>query len=218
METAIIQKDSLIKSMESKIDALRRQTEDEISKQSQLREEHLSMKLGHNNSVTEITHNLRKKDHELDELKHQHYVITQERLNHLVKEKSDLRDTFEGSIMKLKDAHIKDMTNLNSELGKEKDHSMTLNEELRQLRQEYEDRLHNLQNDRSALGESVSQCRKLNELQVEENHEIKHAVDEFRKENDMLNKEIKMLNDECNKLRMDNDDLRNSCIKLDKIV
>jgi len=64
----------------------------------------------------------------------------------------------------------------------------------------------------------VAQCRKLNELQVDENQEVKRAVEEFRRENDMLNKEIKMLNDECNKLRMDNDDLRNSCIKLDKIV
>jgi len=68
----VTQKDSLIKSMESKIDSLRRQTEEEISKQSQLREEHLSMKLNHNNAITELTHNLRKKDHELDELKHQH--------------------------------------------------------------------------------------------------------------------------------------------------
>jgi len=58
----------------------------------------------------------------------------------------------------------------------------------------------------------------LNELQVDENQAVKKAVEEFRKENDMLNKEIKMLNDECNKLRMDNDDLRNSCIKLDKVV
>lgn len=72
METAIGQKDSLIQSMESKIDTLRKQAEEEITKQSALREEHLSMKLAHNNSITEITHNLRKKDHELDELKHQH--------------------------------------------------------------------------------------------------------------------------------------------------
>jgi len=218
METAISQKDSMIKNMESKIDTLRKQVEDEITKQSALREEHLNMKLSHNNNVTDVTHQLRKKEHELEELKHEHFVITQEKLNSLVKEKSELRDTFEGSILKLKDAHVRDMTNLNGELSEEKDHSIQLTDELRKLRLEYEDRLNQMQKDRTALAESVAQCRKLNELQVEENQELKRAVDEFRKENNMLNKEIKLLNEECNKLRMDNDDLRNSCIKLDKIV
>lgn len=136
METAVSQKDSLIKSMENKIDSLRRQTEEEVVKQSQLREEHLGMKLAHNNSITELTHNLRKKDHELDELKNQHYVVTQERLNNLIKEKSDLRDTFENSILKLKDAHLKDMDNLNGEFSKERQHSMELQDELRRLRQD----------------------------------------------------------------------------------
>jgi len=72
MDTAISQKDALIKSMESKIDNIRRQTEDEIQRQSKLREEQLEIKLNHNNAVTELTHNLRKKDHELEELKHEH--------------------------------------------------------------------------------------------------------------------------------------------------
>jgi len=129
-----------------------------------------------------------------------------------------LRDTFENSILKLKEAHVKDMTSLNEELTREKDHSVQLSEELRKLRIELEDRLRCLGNDKAAIESSVSQCRKLNHMQVEENHELKKAVDEFRKENDMLNREIKLLNEECNKLRMDNDDLRNSCVKLDKIV
>lgn len=72
METAISQKDALIKSMESKIDNIRRQTEEEIQRQSKLREEQLEMKLNHNNQVTEYTHSLRKKEHELEELKHEH--------------------------------------------------------------------------------------------------------------------------------------------------
>jgi chromosome segregation ATPase len=218
METAISQKDALIKSMEAKIDNIRRQTEEEIQRQSKLREEQLEMKLNHNNQVTEYTHTLRKKEHELEELKHEHYVVTQERLNNLIKEKSQLRDTFENSILKLKEAHVKDMTSLNSELTREKDHSVQLSEELRKLRIELEDRLKQLGNDKNAIESSVHQCRKLNEMQVEENQELKRAVDEFRKENDMLNREIKLLNEECNKLRMDNDDLRNSCVKLDKIV
>lgn len=139
-------------------------------------------------------------------------------MNNLIKEKSQLRDTFENSILKLKEAHVKDMTSLNSELTREKDHSVQLSEELRKLRVELEDRLRQLGNDKAAIESSVQQCRKLNEMQVEENQELKRSVDEFRKENDMLNREIKLLNEECNKLRMDNDDLRNSCVKLDKIV
>lgn len=139
-------------------------------------------------------------------------------MNNLIKEKSQLRDTFENSILKLKEAHVKDMTSLNQELSREKDHSVHLSEELRKLRIELEDRLRQLGNDKAAIESSVGQCRKLNEMQVEENQELKRAVDEFRKENDMLNREIKLLNEECNKLRMDNDDLRNSCVKLDKIV
>jgi len=72
METSIQQKDSLIGSFEDKIANLRKQTEQEISKQSALREEHLNMKLTHNNMVTELTHNLRRAAQDLDELKHQH--------------------------------------------------------------------------------------------------------------------------------------------------
>lgn len=60
--------------------------------------------------------------------------MTQERLNNLVKEKSDLRDTFESSILKLKDAHMKDMASLNDEFNREKQHSIELNEELRKLK------------------------------------------------------------------------------------
>jgi len=72
METALTQKDNHIRNLEQKIDTLRKQIDEEVSKQSKLREEHLSLKLNQNNATTELTHELRKKDHELDELKHQH--------------------------------------------------------------------------------------------------------------------------------------------------
>jgi len=144
--------------------------------------------------------------------------VTQERLNHLVKEKSDLRDTFESSILKLKDAHVKDMHSLGQEFAQERSHTSQLAEEYSRLRMEFEDKLTRLFEDRGALESSVQQCKKLNELQVDENYNLKSQVEEFTKENQMLGKEIKLMHDECTRLRMDNDDLRNSCIKLDKLV
>lgn len=69
----------------------------------------MNLKLHNSNESSDMKQSLRHKEAELEELKHKHFVVTQERINELVREKSDLRDTFEESIRKLKNAHDQDV-------------------------------------------------------------------------------------------------------------
>lgn len=58
----------------------------------------------------------------------------------------------------------------------------------------------------------------MNDIQIEENNKLKTDLNAKRKENELLCKELSIYDEEGNKLRNDNDDLRNSIIKLDKLV
>jgi len=110
------------------------------------------------------------------------------------------------------------MQTLSDEFEREKNHTIELNNEHQQLILEFNDQSSHLLKDRDALNESLTQCKRLNELQVDENSHLKKAIEDFKKENQMLTREIRLLNDESSKLRIDNDELRNSCIKLDKLI
>eukprot|EP00341_Mesodinium_pulex_P003378 CAMPEP_0116939358 /NCGR_PEP_ID=MMETSP0467-20121206/32686_1 /TAXON_ID=283647 /ORGANISM="Mesodinium pulex, Strain SPMC105" /LENGTH=83 /DNA_ID=CAMNT_0004621617 /DNA_START=470 /DNA_END=721 /DNA_ORIENTATION=- len=80
----------------------------------------MSLKLHNSNEISEHKNSLRLKESELEELKHKHFVVTQERINELVKEKSDLRDTFEESIRKLRNAHDQDVVEKKDAINQQK--------------------------------------------------------------------------------------------------
>lgn len=82
--------------------------DEEVSKYARIREENMNLKLHNANELSDYKNTLRAKEIELEELKHQHFVVTQERLNGLSNEKNELRDTFEESIRKLRHAHEQD--------------------------------------------------------------------------------------------------------------
>jgi len=80
----------------------------------------MNIKLRNSNELSEQKHLLRNKENELEELKHKHFVVTQERINELVKEKSDLRDTFEESLRKLRNAHDQDVVEKKERIATQK--------------------------------------------------------------------------------------------------
>lgn len=100
-----------------------------MHKQARLRDELLSVKLDQNNIESDLMHQQRTKEHELEELKHQHFVVAQDRLNELIKEKTILRETFENSIIRLKDAHLRDMDDYNQRFNIEKQQFYQINDE-----------------------------------------------------------------------------------------
>lgn len=68
------------------------------------------------------------------------------------------------------------------------------------------------------MRESIRNNRRLHELQIDENKRMGRALEEYKKENAILTKEISILDAETNRLRQDNDDLRSSVIRLDRLV
>lgn len=92
--------------------------EEEASRQNNLREEHLAAKLQANSDVTDSKNELRRKIAELDELKHQHFVVQSEHINRLNQEKDTLKRSFDDSLERLKDAHQRDVNDLKNEIDR----------------------------------------------------------------------------------------------------
>jgi len=204
--------------MENKYKNLRVTYEEELNKYSKMREDIMGMKLNNSNEISELRHSLRQKEGELEELKHKHYVITQEKINELIKEKTDLRDTFEESIRKLRNAHDQDVVELKDKISQQKNITYDILEDIRKTRVENDERLNELVKEIETLQEALKSGRRLNDLHIEDNSRLKTELNGLKKENDMLCKEIAMLESESNKLRVDNDELRHNLIKLDKLV
>jgi len=61
------------------------------------------------NELTPIQTLLKQGESELDELKHKHFVTTQDQLSNLMTEKEDIKESFEAAIKKLKNAHDQDV-------------------------------------------------------------------------------------------------------------
>jgi len=74
-----------------------------------MREEFMNAKLKNTHDVSELKEKLKQVGGELEDLKHNHFVLAQERIDNLVKEKADLRHSLEESILKLKSAHDQDV-------------------------------------------------------------------------------------------------------------
>lgn len=104
----------------------------------------MQLKLHNSNELGEYKNALRTKESELEELKHKHFVVTQERINELVREKSDLRDTFEESIRKLRTAHDQDVVEKKELISNQKNVTYDMLEDIRRLRVECDQRVNEL--------------------------------------------------------------------------
>jgi len=65
-----------------------------------------------------------------------------------------------------------------------------LENEILQMKKEYEVKLDASRRDSEALHESLISGRKLNELQLEENTRLNNNLKEYKKESSILNKEV----------------------------
>jgi len=79
-----------------------------------MREEFMSYKLKNTHESSENKNKLKLVENELEELKHNHFVLAQERIDNLVKEKANLRNSLEESIVKLRSAHDQDVSEKSS--------------------------------------------------------------------------------------------------------
>lgn len=159
MDISLKNKDGIISTLEDKYKSLRDNYEKELEKYSKLREESMSTKIKNNNQNSNIQNEIKKKDQELEELKHKHFVVTQERINELLKEKSDLRDTFEDSIRKLRNAHERDTDEMKKKIKETKEESYNLLENIRQHKMEHEKKIDELQREINSHKESLNNGR-----------------------------------------------------------
>lgn len=70
----------------------------------------MNTKLKNTHDVSNLKDKLKGVEIELEDLKHNHFVTAQERIDNLVKEKADLRNNLEESIIKLRSAHDQDVS------------------------------------------------------------------------------------------------------------
>jgi len=150
----------------------------------------MNIKLNNSNELSEHKHLLNNKESELEELKHKHFVVTQERINELVREKSELRDTFEDSLRKLRNAHDQDVIEKKERISSQKNLTYDSVEEIRKLRLESESRMQEITSEIYTLQDTLKSGRRLNDLQIEDNNRLKIELNALKKENDMLCKEV----------------------------
>jgi hypothetical protein len=74
----------------------------------------------------------------LDDLKHQHFVIQADQLHQLQRDKSDLKDTFDHSIFKLREQHSRDITELRDENRRNKELNFELEREISKIHKDHE--------------------------------------------------------------------------------
>lgn len=86
-----------------------------------MREEALAAKLSSNAELNEKMGELKKAQAALEDLKHQHYVVTAEQIQKLSKEKAELKENFDVSIDRLKEAHSKDVGELQTEIQRQRE-------------------------------------------------------------------------------------------------
>lgn len=70
----------------------------------------MNSKLKNSHEISELKEKVKHINDQLEELKHNHFVLAQERIDNLVKEKADLRHNLEESILKLRSAHDQDVS------------------------------------------------------------------------------------------------------------
>jgi len=150
----------------------------------------MNIKLNNSNELSEHKHLLNNKESELEELKHKHFVVTQERINELVREKSELRDTFEDSLRKLRNAHDQDVIEKKERISSQKNLTYDSVEEIRKMRLESESRMQEITSEIYTLQDTLKSGRRLNDLQIEDNNRLKIELNALKKENDMLCKEV----------------------------
>lgn len=161
---------------------------------------------------------LKQTETELEELKHKHFVTTQDQLSTLMEEKSEIKEAFDNAIKKLKNAHDQDVMERKDQIAMQKNMTYDLLEEIRELRTKAESQVESLSAEINNLRKAVDSGRKLNEMQVEDNARLRDELMRFKNENMLLSRETSMLENDSSKLRNQNDSLRKSIINLDKIV
>lgn len=129
-----------------------------------------------------------------------------------------MKENFDTSIERLKEAHSKDVGELQSEIQRQRERAYESDRRNRSLEGEFDEKMKLAGDDMENMRESIRNNRRLHELQIDENKRMGRALEEYKKENAILTKEISILDAETNRLRQDNDDLRSSVIRLDRLV
>jgi len=108
---------STMTDLESKYNEIKQIYENQLKKLAQNQEENHDLRLRQKNEIVDYQSQLKQCEDELEELKHRHFVTTQDHLSNLLLEKSQLKEAFEGAIKKLKNAHDQDVIELKDQIA-----------------------------------------------------------------------------------------------------
>lgn len=139
-----------------------------------MREEYMNTKLKNTHEVSNLKDHLKGINLELEDLKHNHFVLAQERIDNLVKEKADLRSNLEESIVKLRSAHDQDVSEKAYLIKNQKEHVHKHLEAIRIHKMEAEYKLSEQLRELNSMQDALRSGKRLNDLQIEDNNRLKN--------------------------------------------
>lgn len=154
-----------------------------------MREEYMNTKLKNTHEVSNLKDHLKGINLELEDLKHNHFVLAQERIDNLVKEKADLRSNLEESIVKLRSAHDQDVSEKAYLIKNQKEHVHKHLEAIRIHKMEAEYKLSEQLRELNSMQDALRSGKRLNDLQIEDNNRLKKELNDLKKENEIHCKE-----------------------------
>jgi len=213
----IANKDTVIRNLQERHESIEKQLQEEVAIVKRMWHENADLRKANNEELENAIAMRKGKEAEIKELTQVH-IEAENRLADLLKEKDEITDAFETSIRQLRNAHLVDITDKREHVEAKRGLNAELAECLHKTRLRQDGELHKQNAELDESAEQHVNMRRLNDLQGEECARLKLELKSLQRQNEMFVREIELLKTERSKLNVDNDELRNDVLKLDKIV
>lgn len=218
MHHILSKKDALVEESHMRIQALKREIEEEERKAERIRDDNAIMQKSHTMRVVELQNQIENSQNRLEQVKREHEEAVRGQIRQQDDEKKALREDYERLIEQVRQEYQATREELKDILNDRNEQVDQAKNKLGELKQFYAEEMDNLKKEVEYLQDSIQTSKRLNEKQNQEFEIAKKTNKELQKENYSLQKEISSLEKQAKKYEIDNEGLRHKIMRLDKLV